>query len=62
MSNDHQTTSVQKRIHRGDAEYAEKRILSIKTPNSATSVCLCGESFVVPLMFLSVIDLSSLLR
>jgi len=35
-----QTISVQKRIHRGDAEYAEKRILSNKTPNSATSVPL----------------------
>ena len=35
-----QTISVQKRIHRGDAEYAEKRILSSKTPNSATSVPL----------------------
>ena len=34
------TISVQKRIHRGDAEYAEKRILSSKTPNSATSVPL----------------------
>ena len=27
-SNDYQTISVQKGIHRGDAEYAEKRILS----------------------------------
>ena len=40
ISDDYQTISVQKRIHRGDAEYAEKRILSITTPNSATSVPL----------------------
>jgi hypothetical protein len=28
------------KIYRGDAEYAEKRILSSKTPNSATSVVM----------------------
>ena len=41
-----QTISVQKKIHRGDTEYAEKKFYEAKLRTSC-SLCLCGEFFVV---------------
>jgi hypothetical protein len=39
-----QTISVQKKIHRGDTEYAEKKFYEAKLRTSC-SLCLCGEFF-----------------
>ena len=45
FSSDHPDDLGPEKIYRGDTEYAEKRILSSKTPNSATSVTSAVKSF-----------------